>query len=79
MIALGVGPVRACPFCASETGRRVRAEVFNADFGTNLLATLLPFAVLLGLTALIHFGPPRVRGWSRPSAPQTAQGHERQP
>jgi uncharacterized membrane protein len=47
----------ACPLCDSETGRQVRAGIFNADFVTNLVLTLLPFPVLLGLVAWIHFGP----------------------
>ncbi len=47
----------ACPLCESETGERVRAGIFDADFGYNLAATLLPFPVLLGVAALIRFGP----------------------
>lgn len=51
----------ACPLCKSETGRQVRAGIFDADFGYNLLLTLLPFIVLLAVVALIHFGVP----WGR--------------
>jgi hypothetical protein len=51
-------PARACPLCESETGERVRAGIFNAEFGYNLLVTLLPFSVLLAIVALIHFGLP---------------------
>src|SRR5690349_5265967 len=59
MLLLGASPLRACPLCESETGERVRAGLFGADFGSNLAVTLLPFPVLLGIVALIHFGPPR--------------------
>ena len=51
----------ACPLCESETGERVRAGIFNADFGHNLAVTLLPFPLFLGITYLIHSGPP----WSK--------------
>jgi hypothetical protein len=54
-------PVWACPICESETGKRVRAGIFATDFGYNLVVTLLPFPVFIGITALIHFGVP----WSR--------------
>ncbi|WP_435018213.1 hypothetical protein TA3x_000162 [Tundrisphaera sp. TA3] len=57
-------PARACPLCVSETGRRVRAGIFDADFGYHLAATFLPFAVFLAIVALIHFGPP----WANPPA-----------
>ncbi len=59
----------ACPLCESETGERVRAGIFDADFGTNLAVTLLPFPLFLGIVALIHFGPPWARGGSGPSTP----------
>jgi hypothetical protein len=43
----------------------VRAGIFNAEFGYNLLLTLLPFPILLGLVALIYFGlPPWASGRS---------------
>ncbi len=51
--------VRACPLCESETGRRVRAGIFHADFGYNLLVTMLPFGVFLAILGLIHFRPTR--------------------
>jgi hypothetical protein len=51
-----------CPLCESETGERVRAGIFDADFGRHLLVTSLPFPVLIGIVALIHGGPgPRRR------------------
>ena len=54
---LGASPARGCPLCNSETGRRVREGIFDAQFGPNLLATLLPFPVFLAIVALVHFGP----------------------
>ncbi|GAC1447436.1 MAG: hypothetical protein NVSMB9_29580 [Isosphaeraceae bacterium] len=53
-----VSSVRACPLCDSETGERVRAGLFNAEFGYNLFVTLLPFPVFLAIVAVIHFGLP---------------------
>gem|GEM_PF-3586447 len=53
----------ACPICASETGAEVRAGIFNEDFGWNLLVTVLPFPLMLGIAAALHFGcAPRERG-----------------
>jgi hypothetical protein len=50
----------ACPICDSATGVQVRASLLNEDFGTNLLATVLPFVVVLGLLAVIDYcGRPR--------------------
>ena len=58
---LGASSAWACPFCESETGERVRAGIFNADFGYNLAVTVLPFSVFLAIVALIHSGWP----WAR--------------
>ena len=51
----------ACPLCDTGTGERVRAGIMDGNGGVGLVATLLPFAVVLGVTAVIHFGPPRTR------------------
>lgn len=51
----------ACPVCDSDAGRTVRAGIFGDDFGTNVLLTLLPFPVLFGVVALIHFAFPNPR------------------
>jgi len=48
----------ACPLCHTETGKQVRSGIFDADFGFNLLITVIPFAIFLGIVALIYFGPP---------------------
>lgn len=51
----------ACPLCESETGRQVRAGIFDDDFGKNVVLTLLPFPVLAVIVALIYYGPPAIR------------------
>lgn len=51
----------ACPVCNQKTGQKVRAGIFDEEFGFNLVATVLPFGVFLGITAGIHFGLPRRR------------------
>ena len=56
------GPARACPLCKSGTGQQVRAGLFNGHFGANLVLTLLPIPIFLGIVALIYFGPPQ-RSW----------------
>lgn len=74
---LGASPAWACPLCRSETGRRVREGLFDAHFGTNLAATLLPFPVFLAIIALIHFGAPRPKGRSRRVLPPGEVGSQR--
>jgi hypothetical protein len=46
----------ACPLCHDDVGVQVRAGIFNDDFGFNLFALVLPFAVTLGFAATVHFG-----------------------
>ena len=48
----------ACPVCNTDTGQQVRAGIMDGNFGVSLLATLLPFAVVLGVVAIIQFGLP---------------------
>ena len=61
----GASAVLACPVCESEAGERVRAGIFDADFGHHVAATFSPFLVFVAIIGLIHFGTP----WSR-SAPR---------
>lgn len=65
----------ACPLCESETGRQVRAGIFDDNLGKNVVLTLLPFPVLAGIVALIYYGPPDLRrtrrGTADPSGPAT--------
>lgn len=48
--------IPACPVCSRGTGEAVRAGIFNEDFGPNLLMTILPFPLMLGIAAALHFG-----------------------
>ncbi|UQA60230.1 hypothetical protein [Polyangium aurulentum] len=56
----GVGAFLACPVCESSNGRLVRAGIIGDDLGLSLVSTTLPFAVILAVTAMIHFG------WGKP-------------
>lgn len=59
----------ACPVCDTATGRQVRGRIVDADFADNLLVTALPFAVLLAVAAVLHFGVPWRRRGTTPSGP----------
>jgi hypothetical protein len=69
MTLVAASPASACPVCDSDTGQQVRAGLFGDEFGRNLLATALPFPILLGVVAAIHFGWPR---WGRSECPLEA-------
>ena len=58
----------ACPVCDSATGQEVRAGIFGADFASNLLAVVLPFAAVAAVVAAVHFGVP-LRGTSHADRP----------
>jgi hypothetical protein len=45
----------ACPLCHTETGRQVRAGIFDVHFSGNLLYTLLPFPLFLFIVAFIYY------------------------
>lgn len=61
MVLLASLPVYACPVCDSGTGQQVRASIFDSGFGYNLLVTLLPFPILLGIALVIYYGLPKRR------------------
>lgn len=65
-VAVTLWPARtvACPYCDSEIGQQVSAGIFNEEFWSNAILTLLPLLVMLLLVALIHFGVP----WPKRSA-----------
>ena len=48
----------ACPLCHTATGDKVRAAILGQDFWFNVGVTVLPFAIFLGITALIYYGMP---------------------
>lgn len=72
---LGASLAAACPVCGSETGQQVRAGLFNSDLGVNLLATCLPFALLLGVAAAVHVGWPGRRRSLRQRLRQPPEGN----
>jgi arginine exporter protein ArgO len=51
----------ACPLCHTATGDKVRAAIFGTDFWFNVSVTVVPFAIFLGLTALLYFGLPTLK------------------
>lgn len=58
-LAFSAPAAHACPVCHSETGKEVRAGLFNEDFAFNVLASVLPFPIFLGIVAAIHGLPAR--------------------
>jgi hypothetical protein len=52
VLALGTLSTSACPVCDTDTGRQVRAGIFNRDFGWTILSVVAPFPVLLGTAML---------------------------
>lgn len=54
-LSVGLPSATACPYCETETGKQVRAGIFNDQFWNNVMLTLLPLFVLLGIVALIYF------------------------
>ena len=60
-LLLIAAPALGCPICNTGTGDEVRAGIFDGNFAYNLFATLLPFPLLVGIVAFIHFGGPRRR------------------
>lgn len=57
--ALSLSVVSACPLCHTETGRQVRAGIFQDSFITKLAVTAAPFPVFGGVIAFIYFGKPK--------------------
>jgi hypothetical protein len=71
-VAAAIPPAaHACPVCNEPLGQQVRAGIFDEGFRSNLIATMLPFAVFLGVVAASHGGGVREREDARPptSAP----------
>ena len=59
LLVLCCGTALACPVCDSETGDAVRAGIFDGNFWSTLISLALPFPILLGIVAAVHFGSPR--------------------
>jgi len=62
----------ACTVCDTATGEAVRAGIFDAQFVPTLLSLLIPFPILAGVGAAIHFGWPG--RWRRRRAARAASG-----
>jgi hypothetical protein len=45
----------ACPFCGSETGRQVRANVFGDDFWINAASVMSSVPVLLLIATALWY------------------------
>ena len=56
LVAILATPALACPVCDSGTGEQVRAGILDEQFAFNVFATLVPFPILVGVAAFIHFG-----------------------
>lgn len=56
VVLTAAAPALACPICDTGTGQQVRAGILDDQFAFNLVATLLPFPILIGIVAVIHFG-----------------------
>ena len=54
----------ACPLCKSETADAVRAGLVDGNLAISIAATVLPFVLVLGVVACLHFGATR-RGRGR--------------
>lgn len=51
----------ACTVCGSDTGRQVRAGIFDGHFGETALTVLSPFAVFAVVGLACYFGMPELR------------------
>ena len=48
----------ACTLCHTATGKQVRDGILGPDFGFNLIVTMTPFVIFLGIAALLYYGIP---------------------
>ena len=78
VLSVGLRSATACPYCETETGKQVRAGIFNDQFWSNVTLTLLPLVVLLGIVALIYFDLSwlwsKTQGDGKSPAPRLPQG-----
>jgi hypothetical protein len=44
----------ACPLCDSEVAQETRAGIFNEQFFSNLLAGMLPFAIVSAIALAVR-------------------------
>ena len=57
----------ACPLCTTQTGVRVRREIFGPDLWWNLFATALPFLIFFSVALWVHSAPANARSPEDPS------------
>ncbi|MDO8528068.1 MAG: hypothetical protein Q7T03_10340 [Deltaproteobacteria bacterium] len=55
IVVLPGSSVWACPLCYSDTGKQVRAGIFNGDFLFNLAMTLFPFIVFTFIGLVLYY------------------------
>jgi len=55
--------VFACPLCASNTARQVRAGLFDRHLRYNVMVTILPFVALSAIVTADYYGVDRVLLW----------------
>lgn len=55
IVPLRLASATACPFCETETATQVHAGIFNDEFWSNAMLTLLPLIILLGVVAVIYW------------------------
>jgi hypothetical protein len=48
-------PALSCPICDGGTGRQVRAGIAGDGLAAAVAATVLPFALTVGIVAAVHF------------------------
>ncbi len=48
----------ACTLCDTDTGRQVRAGIFEEHFWPTLIGVIAPFPIMLLAVAAIHFAIP---------------------
>jgi hypothetical protein len=56
LLVLLTSPTFACTTCDSVLAQAVREKVFGPDFWPHIAFTILPFGVVLSITAGIHCG-----------------------
>lgn len=61
LVFIIVNVALGCPMCDSSTGKQVRAQLADEHLGLSVLATVVPFVVILVVVGVVHFGPLRFR------------------
>jgi hypothetical protein len=74
VFSAGLPSALACPYCETETGKQVRAGIFNDQFWINVTLTLLPLVVLSGIVALLYFDLSRL--WPKRPVARKSPDHQ---